>query len=207
MPYCNICGKFENVLDFRKLCSQCAKIPLDSSSRNGGVRQQRQIMRSSNNSKFLYYPVKIQDVSNFPFSGQQSNGIETPLPNSTGANSQRPGPRLPSLIPNSLRESLFRQLNIPAHLPVRSQMAIIAAILGWILLFIQELIFLSIFFHIFALIMALRARRSEPRNKLYILALILSISYWIVIIVGTIYLMSDPELMAMLNQQLEEQMV
>ncbi|MHA1673955.1 MAG: hypothetical protein ACTSYI_10035 [Promethearchaeota archaeon] len=212
MPYCNICGKFENVVDFRKLCTQCAKIPLDGSTRNVSVRQQRQIMRSHNNSKFLYYPAKFQEIAISPLSEQEPNGfgsasLNSSISNAHIPNSRLPNSRLPSIIPNSLRNSLLRQFNIHANVPIRSRMALIFGLLGWLFFFFQTLVFLSLFFQFFALIMAIRARRSEPRNKILVLAWVVSLSYWIVLIVGTIILLSDPELIEMLEQQLEEQMI
>ncbi|MCF2139867.1 MAG: hypothetical protein K9W44_07425 [Candidatus Lokiarchaeota archaeon] len=203
MPYCNGCGLYQNYVDQRKLCHLCSKLFQEHKLDEKRIFYQRKLVIQSNSYKLLYYPVKLQSIPDlFKHSKIEPVASRSSPLSQFSTIDEGENQTSNSVIPN---QNLLSQLfNNPQFGLNQSKIALISVILGFFLSFVSYLSFFGLFLELFALFTIIKAFRTEPRNWQQILALLISLIYWGIIIAGTIIILSNPEILASLEQNINQ---
>jgi len=87
----------------------------------------------------------------------------------------------------------------------KSTIALVLSVLGFILFFIPGFGIFSLGFELIALSLAITSRRTEPTNQYRKIAIIVFMIYILLIIIGIIYLIMNPEIVYDMMAELEAQ--
>ncbi|WP_457559244.1 hypothetical protein [Candidatus Harpocratesius sp.] len=203
MPFCNGCGLYHNFVDQRKLCHSCSKLFQENKLDEKRIFYQRKLVIQSNSYKLLYYPVKLQSIPDLFKHTKIEPVARRSLQLSQFSTIYEEGNQTNNRVIQN-QNPLVQLLNTAPFGLSRSKIALISAILGFFLSFIPYLSFFGLFLEIFALLSVIKAFRTESRNWQQILALLLSLIYWAIIIAGTVIILLNPEILASLEQAINQ---
>ncbi|MHA1775293.1 MAG: hypothetical protein ACTSWC_00880 [Promethearchaeota archaeon] len=208
MPYCNGCGLYYNYVDQRKLCRECSIQLTQHDLDEKRIFSQRKMMRQHSDFKLLYYPVKFQTIprrtfQNIPSEPSSEPSFNSPLISSSQY-SQRDNSPLDQFAPPDRPQSPFTMMYNNRVNISRSKIALVSAVIGILITFIQFLSFFGLFLEIFALVSAIKSIRTETRNWMNILTIIISLGYLILLVIGVVMILSDPNLLAAMEAAINE---
>lgn len=203
MPYCNGCGDFYIYVDKRKLCQICAIKLKNQELDEQRIFVQRKLIKQHKDFKLLYYPAKFSTVQEASpnYSSVSTNNSQNTSIFQTVQNHQPP---ISQFAPPDQPETPFTMMFNRRIGMSRSKISLTSAVLGVIITFIPFLSFFGLFLEILALSIAIKALRTENQKWMSVLTIIISLGYLVLLIIGVVMILSDPELLAAMEAAINE---
>ena len=179
MPFCSNCGQFSIQLDSRNHCQSCSDAHFEGRLKEKEINGAKIKIEKNLRYKMLNY---INDVE------LKTIVIGANIPNAQGTQRQH-------IHNQNFIEPTYR----------KSKIALALSVLGFILFFIPGFGIFSLGFELIALSLAITSRRTEPQNWNRRITFVVSAIYFILIIIGIIYIIMNPKIVYDMMADLEAQ--